>query len=105
MAFYVDSSGSKDVQKDWEIRMLYDGDCPLCMREVNMLKKRDTNVGKIDFVDISSPEYEPEQNANISYEEVEFHLAFALPASTTLCMHNDEKCSYCFNLNYYTRSQ
>jgi hypothetical protein len=25
----------------WEIRMLFDGDCPLCMREVNMLRDMD----------------------------------------------------------------
>lgn len=68
---YVDTSTRrKDTEKDWEIRMLYDGDCPLCMREVNMLRRRDEGVGKIDFVDISSPSYEAEANANISYEEV-----------------------------------
>ena len=50
--------------------MLYDGDCPLCMREVNMLKRRDKEAGKIDFVDISSPQYDPAANANISYKQV-----------------------------------
>ena len=40
------------------------------MREVNMLQKRDKDNGKIDFVDISSPDYEPTNNANISYEQV-----------------------------------
>ena len=50
--------------------MLYDGECPLCMREVNMLKGRDEGVGKIDFVDISSSEYSPDENASISYDEV-----------------------------------
>ena len=50
--------------------MLYDGECPLCMREVNMLRGRDKGVGKIDFVDISSSDYSPEDNANLSYDEV-----------------------------------
>lgn len=50
--------------------MLYDGDCPLCMREVNMLRNRDKGIGKIDFVDISSPEYSAKDNSNISYEQV-----------------------------------
>ena len=56
--------------KDWEIKMLYDGGCPLCMREVNMLRRRDTGVNKIRFVDIDAPDYDPAQNAGISYEEV-----------------------------------
>ena len=54
----------------WQVRMLYDGDCPLCMREVNMLRRRDKSTGNIDFVDISSPEYVPAENAGISYEQV-----------------------------------
>ena len=51
-----------------EIRMLYDGDCPLCEREVDMLKARDAGVGKIDFVDISSPAYRPQEHRGISFE-------------------------------------
>ena len=53
-----------------EIKMLYDGDCPLCMREVNMLRKRDKDQNKIGFVDISAQDYSPEANAGISYEQV-----------------------------------
>ena len=53
----------------WELRMLYDGDCPLCMREVNMLKRRDEGQNKIDFVDIASPAYDPLDNQNISFEK------------------------------------
>ena len=50
--------------------MLYDGDCPLCMREVNMLKKRDKTQNKICFVDIASKDYSPASNAGISYKQV-----------------------------------
>ena len=53
------------------------GDCPLCMREVNMLMRRDSEKGRIAFVDIASPDYDPKQNANISFEEVR---------STNFCM-------------------
>lgn len=53
-----------------EIRMLYDGECSLCMKEVNFLRKRDAAVGKIDFVDIAEPDYRPEDNAGISFREV-----------------------------------
>lgn len=54
----------------WDIRMLYDGDCPLCMREVDFLKSRDAGKGKIDFVDISGPSYSPADNQGITFEQV-----------------------------------
>jgi predicted DCC family thiol-disulfide oxidoreductase YuxK len=43
--------------------MLYDGECSLCMKEVNFLRKRDAAAGRIDFVDIAEPSYRPEENA------------------------------------------
>ncbi|EFJ26523.1 hypothetical protein SELMODRAFT_97421 [Selaginella moellendorffii] len=48
--------------------MLYDGECPLCLREVDMLRKRNTQYQSIKFVDISADEYSPHQNAGIDYE-------------------------------------
>ncbi|XP_008813495.1 uncharacterized protein At5g50100, chloroplastic isoform X3 [Phoenix dactylifera] len=48
--------------------MLYDGDCPLCMREVNMLKERNKLYGAIKFVDISSEDYSPEENQGLDYK-------------------------------------
>ncbi|KAK7317207.1 hypothetical protein RJT34_01230 [Clitoria ternatea] len=56
--------------KDWKIKMLYDGDCPLCMREVNMLRERNSSYGTIKFVDISSDDYSPEENQNLDYQTV-----------------------------------
>ena len=32
-------------QAGWEIKLLYDGECPLCVREVNFLQKRDGGRG------------------------------------------------------------
>ncbi|CAN1179804.1 Uncharacterized protein At5g50100, chloroplastic [Linum perenne] len=53
---------------DWKIKMLYDGDCPLCMREVDMLRERNKSYGTIKFVDISSDDYSPEENQGLDYE-------------------------------------
>ncbi|XP_062184345.1 uncharacterized protein At5g50100, chloroplastic-like [Phragmites australis] len=52
----------------WRIKMLYDGDCPLCMREVNMLRERNKSYAAIKFVDISSKDYSPEDNQDLDYE-------------------------------------
>lgn len=67
-----DASGMSNPEQSmsgatWKIRMLYDGDCPLCLKEVDFLRKRDEGVGNIDFVDISSPDYLPQNNAGIDF--------------------------------------
>ncbi|KAK9834056.1 hypothetical protein WJX81_006567 [Elliptochloris bilobata] len=63
----------------WDITMLHDGACPLCEREVNMLRRRDAGVGKIRFVDINEPGYRPEDNAGISYEQAMGNIHGILP--------------------------
>ena len=58
--------------------MLYDGGCPLCMKEVNFLRKRDT-AGHIDMVDIASADYRPAHNAGLTYEEAMGEIHAILP--------------------------
>ncbi len=53
--------------------------CPLCMREVNMLRRRDEGAGKICFVDIDAPDYSPADNAGISYEQGMANIHGVLP--------------------------
>ena len=47
---------------------LFDGGCPLCLRETNFLKSKD-NLDKIQFVDINNNEYNPTLFMDISYGE------------------------------------
>lgn len=42
----------------WRIRVLYDGDCPLCLREVRFLERRDRGRRRIDFEDIAAPGFD-----------------------------------------------
>ena len=46
--------------------MLFDGDCPLCLREINFLKSLNSS-GHLGFVDISSNSYKPEEYSGITY--------------------------------------
>lgn len=48
--------------------MLFDGDCPLCAREVAFLRARDDGRGKLDLVDISSETYDPAANRGVDFE-------------------------------------
>ncbi|RLM65413.1 uncharacterized protein C2845_PM16G23380 [Panicum miliaceum] len=63
-----DLKDEDNSSKNWRIKMLYDGDCPLCMREVNMLRERNKSYGAIKFVDISSKYYSPDDNQGLDYE-------------------------------------
>tara|TARA_Y100001970_G_C14258319_1_gene877344 strand:- start:2050 stop:2448 length:399 start_codon:yes stop_codon:yes gene_type:complete len=52
----------------YKLTFLYDGDCPLCRRETNFIKRKDFNK-TILFVDITSKDFIPEKFQNISYLE------------------------------------
>jgi len=41
-----------------EVRVLYDGDCPLCTREIALLRRLDRGRGRIEFEDIARPEFD-----------------------------------------------
>ncbi len=42
----------------WQIKVLYDGDCPLCAREIGFLQRRDRGRGRIAFEDIAAPGFD-----------------------------------------------
>ena len=46
------------MREPWEVRVLYDGDCPLCSREIRFLERRDRGRGRIDFEDITGPDFD-----------------------------------------------
>lgn len=47
------------MTEDWQINLLFDGECPLCAREVRMLERMDRGRGRIRFEDIAAPGFEP----------------------------------------------
>ena len=51
-----------------QLTLLFDGACPLCMREVRFLKVRDLNK-RIAFVDIDAQEYAAADHGVITYRE------------------------------------
>eukprot|EP00179_Madagascaria_erythrocladioides_P002525 CAMPEP_0198309480 /NCGR_PEP_ID=MMETSP1450-20131203/1875_1 /TAXON_ID=753684 ORGANISM="Madagascaria erythrocladiodes, Strain CCMP3234" /NCGR_SAMPLE_ID=MMETSP1450 /ASSEMBLY_ACC=CAM_ASM_001115 /LENGTH=212 /DNA_ID=CAMNT_0044012239 /DNA_START=91 /DNA_END=729 /DNA_ORIENTATION=- len=64
---------------DWEIQLLYDSACPLCMREVNFLVRKDAGRGKVDFVDIAELSYDPANHAGIDFETAMGKIHAVLP--------------------------
>ena len=42
----------------WQVEVFYDGDCPLCMREIRMLQRLDRRRRRIRFTDIAEPAFD-----------------------------------------------
>jgi predicted DCC family thiol-disulfide oxidoreductase YuxK len=53
----------------WEIKLLYDGQCPICVHEVDFLRKRDGEQGRLAFVDIMGDDYDPAAHGGVSFED------------------------------------
>ena len=51
-----------------ELTLLYDGGCPLCVREVTFLRRRD-RLKAIRFVDVDASDYSPDAWSGISYRQ------------------------------------
>jgi predicted DCC family thiol-disulfide oxidoreductase YuxK len=61
-------SDSNANHPGWKINLLYDGACPLCLREVNFLQKKDAGRGLVKFTDIAELDYNPVENGGVDFE-------------------------------------
>ncbi|HEY9622890.1 MAG TPA: DUF393 domain-containing protein, partial [Crinalium sp.] len=75
---------SSAVSASWKIKLLYDGQCPLCVREVNFLKKRDAGRGLVAFVDIADDGYTPDAHGGVDFETAMGRIHAVLPDGTVI---------------------
>ena len=68
-----------NISTQWRIKLLYDGACPLCVREVNFLQRKDSDRGLINLVDIAADDYAPKDNAGIDFETAMGRIHAILP--------------------------
>jgi predicted DCC family thiol-disulfide oxidoreductase YuxK len=73
-----------DASPSWKIKLLYDGECPLCLREVNFLRKKDAGRGLIAFVDIADDRYLPEENGGVDFETAMGRIHAVLPDGSVI---------------------
>eukprot|EP00961_Rhodomonas_salina_P120772 1625269-Rhodomonas_salina.1 len=54
-----------------KIKVLYDGECPICLYEIQWLEKRAEKRGitDLEFIDVADKDYTPDKCAGISYEK------------------------------------
>ncbi|CCQ55741.1 MULTISPECIES: thiol-disulfide oxidoreductase DCC family protein [Crocosphaera] len=84
MNISTSKQNKKSLELSWKIKLLYDGDCPLCMREVRFLQKKDGGRGLVNLVDIADNNYNPEQHCGIDYETAMERIHAILPDGTIL---------------------
>jgi predicted DCC family thiol-disulfide oxidoreductase YuxK len=68
----------------WQIKLLYDGECPLCVREINFLRSKDRGRGLVTFVDIASLDYNPKDHGGISFADAMARIHALRPDGTVL---------------------
>lgn len=64
----------------FEVEVFYDGDCPLCMREIAMLKRKDKQH-KIRFTDIAASDFDAEA-LGTTYDALMAEIHGRLPDGT-----------------------
>jgi len=80
----MDSAKTITEKPSWKIKLLYDGECPLCVREVNFLTKKDRGRGIVNFVDIADIDYYPQDNADIDFATAMGRIHAILPDGTVI---------------------
>ncbi|MEO1069374.1 MAG: DUF393 domain-containing protein [Cyanobacteria bacterium J06638_6] len=68
----------------WKIKLLYDGECPLCLREVNFLRKKDGGRGLVAFTDIAAADYVAEDNGGIDFATAMGRIHAVQPDGTVI---------------------
>ncbi|CAA9353879.1 Cell division inhibitor [uncultured Leptolyngbya sp.] len=89
MTSSIEQDALKDTQPSdavpsWQIKLLYDGECPLCLREVNFLQKRDAGRGLVAFVDIADDRYNPAAHGGVDFETAMGRIHAVLPDGTVI---------------------
>lgn len=62
---------------DWDIKLLYDGECPLCVREVQLLRRLNRK-GKLALEDIAAPDFDASRYQR-TFEELMGSIHGVLP--------------------------
>jgi predicted DCC family thiol-disulfide oxidoreductase YuxK len=75
-----------------EIEVFFDGDCPLCSREINLLKKLDKN-NNIVFTDIANENFEA-SNYGLTFNDFMAEIRGKLPDGTMISGVEVIRCLY-----------
>jgi predicted DCC family thiol-disulfide oxidoreductase YuxK len=74
---------NEQIQEPEQIDLLFDSKCPICMMEVEFLRKRDIH-NKIRFTDLQSADYNPADHGNVQFAEGMRKIRAVLPDKTVV---------------------
>lgn len=66
------------MEHEARIEVFHDGDCPLCQREIRLLRRLDRGRGRIRFTDIAAPDFDAAELGR-SQEELLARIHARLP--------------------------
>lgn len=70
------------TKTDFDVEVFYDGDCPLCLREINMLRRWDQR-GRIVFTDIAAPDFSADK-LPVNHQQLMARIHGRLPDGTLI---------------------
>ncbi len=70
------------MTSDFDVEVFYDGGCPLCMREMGMLRRRDRRA-RIRFTDIAAADFDAGA-VGLSWDELMARIHGRLPDGTLI---------------------
>jgi predicted DCC family thiol-disulfide oxidoreductase YuxK len=65
------------MQTTWDVKLLFDGECPLCAREVRMLQRLNKR-GRLALEDIAAPDFDASRYGS-TLEQLMGHIHAVLP--------------------------
>jgi predicted DCC family thiol-disulfide oxidoreductase YuxK len=78
----VDELGLKafvmEATSPFDVEVFFDGDCPLCLREIELLRKLDARAQRIRFTDIQAADFSPE-SVGLTFPELMRRIHGRLP--------------------------
>ena len=77
LASAAEAAHDEAMQTDWDLKLLYDGDCPLCAREVRLLARLNKR-GRLALEDIAAPGFDPTPYGH-TYEQLMGQMHGVLP--------------------------
>ncbi len=71
------------INTAWSLEIFYDGDCPLCRREIKFMRKKDSS-NRLIYTDIADPQFDAVKETGKTFEELMAKLHGRLPSGNLI---------------------
>ena len=71
------------TEPSWDFRVFYDAECPLCDREIRLIRRLDGENGRVDLIDLSAPGFDASEYG-LEQETIEARIHGQLPSGEVI---------------------